>query len=208
MMDKFKNEYRIASARLSHWDYGWNAAYFVTIGTKDRECFLGGVETRRDVETRCIASLPCIASLRLSDIGKIVETEWLKTPEIRPDMNLELGEFVVMPNHFHGIIMIGKNEFNINQGVEYGRDAMHRVSTSNANNRFAPQSKNLASIVRGFKSSVTMQARKINPGFAWQPRFYDHIIRNDAAHQRIAQYIINNPQNWKEDEMNCCWDVV
>ena len=135
--------------------------------------------------------------MRLSSIGEIVESEWIKTFEIRKDMNLEMGAFVVMPNHFHAIIGIGKNEFNICTDAMHpfgGGDAMHRVST------FGPQSKNLASIIRGFKSAVTMLARQINPQFGWQPRFHDHIIRNRFSFQRIESYIINNPIKWNMDK--------
>lgn len=72
--------------------------------------------------------------MRLNELGKIAEQEWLKTPSIRPDMNLELGEFIVMPNHFHGIIYIGNNKYNSphqDDGDDRrdGRDAMHDVST-------------------------------------------------------------------------------
>ncbi len=201
MSDKYKNKYRIQSTRLQHWDYGWNAAYFVTICTKGRVCYFGDVID--NVETRCIASPQrSIASLpeptmQLSEIGKIVETEWLKTPELRPDMNLELGIYQVMPNHFHGIIIIGENEYNRERGTER-RDAMHGVSTPA--NKFAPQSKNLGSIIRGFKSSVTTQAREIHADFAWQSRFHDHIIRDDDSFHNISEYIANNPLNWVRDE--------
>ncbi len=108
----------------------------------------------------------------LNELGLIVNTEWEKTLEIRPDMNLELGEFITMPNHFHAIIMIGENKFNKRGN---GRDAMHRVST--ATNKFGPQSKNLGSIMRGFKSAVTTASKKLNIEFGWQARFHDHIIR-------------------------------
>lgn len=121
---------------------------------------------------------------------------------MRPDMNLELGKFVVMPNHFHAIIGIGENEYNTQC-----RDAMHCVSTTNettngTKNKFGPQSKNLASIIRGFKIGVTKNARLINPNFAWQSRFHDHIIRNDESFHRITEYIINNPQNWSDDQFH------
>ncbi|MGM0600814.1 MAG: hypothetical protein ACQETH_13470, partial [Candidatus Rifleibacteriota bacterium] len=79
------------------------------------------------------------------------------------------------------------------------RDAMHRVSTGECCNRFGPQSKNLASIIRGFKSSVTTHARKNNLVFAWQTRFYDHVIRSIDDYNRISNYIINNPANWHKD---------
>jgi putative transposase len=169
-MSLYQNKYRIESARLKNWDYGSAAAYFITICTQNRISFFGKIQN---------------GEMLLNDIGIIVQTEWLKTPPLRPDMNLLLDEFVVMPNHFHAIIFIGENEFN------YG-------DTKTAN-KFGPQSKNLGSIMRGFKSSVTTQAHKINPDFDWQQRYHDHIIRNHESFCRIQHYIINNPANWKDD---------
>jgi len=194
-MDKYQKRYRIPSTRLHNWDYGQNAAYFITICTQGRKCFLGNVLDGKMI---------------LSEIGRIAESEWLKTFELRPDMNLYMDEYVIMPNHFHAIIIIGENQYNIKRGVERGverRDAMHCVSTTNQItikpvNKFGPQSKNLASIVRGFKSGVTINARKILPDFAWQSRFHDHIIRNYCEYQRIKNYIINNPKKWKIDKFN------
>ncbi|KOH44101.1 hypothetical protein [Sunxiuqinia dokdonensis] len=78
-----------------------------------------------------------------------------------------------MPNHFHAIVIIGENDY--------------RVSTSGKPaNKFGPQSKNLASIIRGFKSAVTMGARKIDSEFAWPSRFHNHIIRHPKSFQRIS----------------------
>jgi hypothetical protein len=77
---------------------------------------------------------------------------------------------------------------------------MHRVSTTNeTKNTFGPQSKNLASIIRGFKSAVTVAARRIDPTFQWQSRFHDHIIRNEDSLQKITNYILLNPENWNKD---------
>ncbi|KAA9339055.1 hypothetical protein F0P94_09045 [Adhaeribacter soli] len=189
MPDKFQNKYRIPSARLQNWDYGWNAPYFVTICTKDREHYFGEILD---------------GEMQLSEIGQLVNQEWIKTPQIRPDMHLVLDTFVIMPNHFHAIIHIGENEFNTvmvnGNGGGNGRDAMHRVSTVGNKNTFAPQSKNLPSIIRGFKSAVTCAARKINPDFAWQSRYHDHIIRNDISFNRIAEYIQHNPFKWTDDK--------
>ena len=119
-------------------------------------------------------------------------------------MNLYMGEFVVMPDHFHAIIGIGENAYN----TPNRRDAMHRVyetptnmhrvSAGDYKNQFGFQSKNLASIIRGFKSAVKMGARKIHPDFEWQSRFHDHIIRDDLALNNISQYIIENPLKWKD----------
>ena len=137
------------------------------------------------------------AILQTTEIGKIAEQEWLKTPSVRPDMNIELDEFIIMPNHFHAIIRIGENHYN--RVGNDGRDAMHRVSTASNQHRFGSQTKNLSSIVRGYKSAVTIYARKNNIEFDWQSRFHDHIIKNEESYLRIKNYIINNPNNWKED---------
>lgn len=223
-MERFRNQYRIPSARLRDWDYGSAALYFITICTQGRQPFFGSVVA---------------GALHPTLLGAVAGEEWLKTPAIRPDMHLHLGAFVVMPDHFHAIIGIGENPYNISgprsrrdamhrvstpidnipmdddaRGDDDARtDAMHRVSTTNpihpANpinprndapaNHFGPQSKNLASIVRGYKSAVTTAARKRNLEFGWQTRFHDHIIRNEAAALRITAYILNNPANWKAD---------
>ncbi|GAA4096754.1 hypothetical protein [Mucilaginibacter panaciglaebae] len=145
--------------------------------------------------------------MQLNDLGKCVENEWLKTPALRPDMNLELQEYVVMPNHFHGIIYIDENSYN----HQDRRDAMHCVLDNHnskdlmhrifdAKNQFGSQSKNLASIIRGFKSAVTMYARKHDIPFNWQTRFHDHIISSNKEYQCIAEYITENPVKWQEDK--------
>ncbi len=202
MTDLFKNKYRISSARLQTWDYADNGLYFITICTANRECLFGEI-----VETQCIASLPALpnSQMQLNDLGKIVEKEWLKTTEVRPDMNLELCEYVVMPNHFHAIIYIGENQYNTAaRYYNYTREEMPFVSANDpinvVKNKFGPQNKNLASIVRGFKSAVTTFARKNNVPFNWQTRFHDHIIATNDEYQRIADYIINNPAKWQEDK--------
>ena len=161
----------------------------------------------------------------LSPIGQIAQSEWIKTFEMRPDMNLQMGEYVIMPNHFHAIIIIGENEYNIKRGggkrldgpgrldlpprtdAMHCRDAMHCVSTTKKpiqpippQNQFGPQSKNLASVIRGFKTGVTKNARLIHADFAWQSRYHDRIIRNNDEFQRISTYIKNNPANWRDDK--------
>jgi REP element-mobilizing transposase RayT len=189
MADLFQNKYRISSARLQSWNYANPGMYFITICTKNRECYFGEI-INAPVETQCIASL------QPTRIGKIAYDEWFKTPHLRSDMNLELGEFVVMPNHIHGIICIGENENN----HRHCRDAMHGVSTAEYRNQFSPQSKNIASIIRGYKSAVTTYARKNGIAFDWQPRFHDHIIRSMDDYTKISNYIINNPARWVEDK--------
>lgn len=191
MPDKFRNKYRISSARLQNWDYGRNAAYFVTICTQGREHYFGRIVD---------------GDMQLSAIGIIVQTEWLKTFDLRPDMNLTMGEYIIMPNHFHAIIIIGKNQYNTGDGnggdgdvVETQCIASLPQSPPPPANQFGPQRKNLASIIRGFKIGVTIRARKTNPNFAWQSRYHEHIIRNNKSFKRICNYIISNPENWEAD---------
>ena len=183
-MDKYQKKYRIHSTRLPNWNYGNASLYFITICTQKMVHFFGEIIKEEII---------------LSEIGGIVKTEWLKTFMLRPDMNLWIGEFMIMPNHFHAIIGIGSNVYNTENGDAKHGDAKHRVSTI-VPNQFGPQSKNLASIIRGFKSSVSILARKTNPDFHWQTRFYDHIILNDKSFQTISDYIINNPTNWNKDK--------
>lgn len=188
-MQKYRNIYRIPSARLSSWNYGWQKSYFVTICTGHHKNYLGSISNK---------------SISLSAIGEIVNEEWLKSKCLREDMNIEIGKYVIMPNHFHGIITIGKNKYN-NYNGQCCRDAMPRVSDVTKNNiayknKFSPQSKNMASIIRGFKSAVTIRARKIIFNFSWQPRYYDVIIRDDLMFKKIEYYIISNPKNWKDDK--------
>jgi REP element-mobilizing transposase RayT len=109
-------------------------------------------------------------------------------------MNITLDAFVVMPNHFHAMIIIGENEFN------GGRDATDRVSTTIgdtgcfADGKLGPQLKNLASVVRGFKPAVTKYLRKNHIEFDWQGRFHDHSIRNN--------FLANPAANWFRDTFN------
>ena len=178
MSGLYQNKYRISSARLQSWDYASEGLYFVTICTQNREYFFGEVIN---------------GEMQQSEIGQVANEEWFKTPGLRPDMNLELGEFVVMPNHIHGIIIIRENQYNSDTNNP------DRVSTT-PKNQFGPQRKNLASIIRGYKSAVTIYARKNQIDFAWQPRFYEHIIRSPDDYDRISKYIAHNPQKWQDDK--------
>ncbi len=174
-MDKFQNKFRIPAARAQWWDYQGAGSYFITICTLNRVHYFGEIENR---------------VMKLSDIGKIAGSEWEKTFDMRPDMNLIMGPFVVMPDHFHAIITIGKNQYNAQPFTN-----THQPNT----NKFGPQIKNLASIVRGYKTGVTKNARLFNARFQWQSRFHDHIIRDNSEYKRIANYIKSNPKNWKTD---------
>ena len=177
-MAKFQNKYRIESTRARWWDYGNNAAYFVTINTKNRIPFFGKIVNQE---------------MQLSELGKHAESCWYQIPEHFPFV--KLGAFVVMPDHVHGILHIDKPVPAIETQGFPAIETQYLASLL-PENKFGPQSKNLGSIIRGYKIGVTNQSKLICPDFKWQPLFYDHIIFNDGEYQRIHNYIIANPKNW------------
>lgn len=185
-MQKFQNQYRIPSTRLQNWDYAKDGAYFITICTDNRQHYFGEI-----VEGK----------MQLSPIGVIADVLWY---EIKIHAkNIELGEFVVMPNHVHGILLLsGNDEFVRNvDAVETTQALSLQPKTTIGHNRFQNQGKNsISSIIGGYKSAVSKHVHRLNFEFEWQSGFYDHIIRNNDSFQRISDYIINNPKKWKEDK--------
>lgn len=200
-MDKFQNKYRIPSARLQHWDYRWAGAYFITICTNDRLHYFGKIENGK---------------MALSAVGILADVFWYEIKNHA--QNVELGEFVVMPNHIHGILILTGNIADRDNDSDSDSDSVQTLhATSLPDPIHDPQSKfpipkndqmakispklgSLSAIVRGYKSAITKHAHRLGFEFAWQTRFYDHIIRDEASFQRITNYIINNPANWKEDK--------
>lgn len=202
MSDKFQNKYRIPSARLQGYDYGQNGAYFITICTQNRIHFFGKIIN---------------GIMQLNELGKIAYNFWAEIPDHFPFV--ELGAFVIMPNHMHGILIINKSDVDISPESSVSPisvQTLHRnVSahdtddtdtpppTKNAQMaKISPKPGTISTIIRSYKSAVTKFARQIHTDFGWQPRFHDHIIRNETAYKRIDNYIINNPINWKEDKFH------
>ncbi|MCK5672762.1 MAG: hypothetical protein KAH95_05270 [Spirochaetales bacterium] len=177
-MSLYKNRYRIESARLGNWDYSSNGYYFITICTKNRKHLLGEIKNGK---------------MNLSDIGKIAYQYWQDIPI--HFLFIRLENFIIMPNHMHGIITIG------NQNVETPNFGISTIRTNkNAKNKYWNPG-NLGVIVNQYKRKCTIEARKIDPYFGWLPRYHDHIIRNNGELIRIREYIQNNPFNWKEDNL-------
>ncbi|MCF8460332.1 MAG: hypothetical protein K9G46_06385 [Flavobacteriales bacterium] len=193
MTDLFRNKYRIPSARAPWWDYGRDAAYFVTICTKDKEHYFGEVENGIMIKT---------------ELGTTADDVWQMIPEQFPFVRLE--EWVVMPNHMHGIITIDRRDA-INRvstmDDAVGTDAINRVSTGESTggatgNKNPMLHQNLSTIIRWYKGRATFEARKIHADFAWQSRFHDHVIRNEENHTKIRYYVLNNPLLWNQDKFN------
>jgi REP element-mobilizing transposase RayT len=183
---------------LKGFDYSLPGEYFITIDTKGMAEWFGKVEHGQMVR---------------NDIGEIAHQLWLDIPNIHE--NALLDDFVVMPNHVHGII--GLTEVGNNRRVVcrdgyndvVGRDANIRVSTGNnikqhggatgAHNPMLSQY-SLPFILRSYKGRATFEIHKQHRDFSWQARFHDHIIRSQQELDRIRKYILENPGRWEEDK--------
>lgn len=209
-MKKYQNKYRIPSARLQNWDYGANGAYFITICTDKMKCYFGdiAVQTRfiaspdddydDSVQTRLIASLPD-AEMKLNEIGTIAHNTWEQIPIQFP--YAELGNFVIMPNHMHGILII--NKMKMADAVETRLIASLPEKMENggfARDKNPMLNENISRIIRWYKGKCTFEMRKIHADFSWQSRFYDSIIHDSKSFENVQNYIDNNPSNWKQDK--------
>ena len=170
------------SIRLKGYDYTQPGAYFVTICTHQRTPLFGQV-----VDGEMI----------LNAFGEIVREEWFKTAQIRPYVELYDDEFIVMPNHIHGIIRIVADPTAV---VGARR---RRAPTVEQFGKPVPGS--IPTIVRAFKSAVTKRINQLRgtPGApVWQRNYYEHIIRTERTLIAIRRYIIENPARWSLDRYN------
>jgi len=182
---KYKGIYNPNSNRLQNYDYGSNWWYFITICTKNRENYFGEI-----IDGKII----------LNDFWKIAERFWLEIP--KHFSFVVLDEFVIMPNHIHGIIIIDKQIIVETRQCLVSTETETEIKT---NNRFQNQWKwTISSIIGSFKSICTKTINKSQNKifFAWQPNYYDRIIRNEDELQRIRKYIIENPLKWELDKDN------
>ena len=172
-MTLYKNKYRIKSTRLPNYDYSSNGYYFVTICSQKKFCYFGQIVN---------------SQMQLSQVGKIAQKHWQEIPQHFDGVYID--EYVIMPNHVHGIIVINRPN-----NVET------RNFASLQPNKFAPlKPGSLQTIIYAYKSSVTRWCRQNgDDDFCWQSRFYEHIIRDETALNNIRRYIINNPAKWSED---------
>ncbi len=230
------------SLRLRDYDYTQAGAYFLTICTHQRSSWFGHIEND---------------AMMLNEFGEIVREEWLLSGDIRAE--IELGDYVIMPNHLHGIVWIVANE---DQGIKAtdpvratghlglnnvvratgrspvrahaftsipvrmtdhpglndvvgatghpGSDDVVRATgrspvPASAPIPTGPPPKSIGAFVAGFKSAATKRINQIRQTPAapvWQRNYYEHVIRNEADYQRIAEYIDQNPQRWAMDSLN------
>jgi REP element-mobilizing transposase RayT len=174
------------SIRLQGYDYAQVGAYFVTTLIHQRECLLGDIVD---------------SEMRYSAFGKIVEEEWKKSAHIRREV--ELDEYVVMPNHFHAIVWIIEPSDNGLIETNAGVGATGRSPLQARSKPRGPGQRTLGALMAGFKSKCTVRinAFRETPGKpVWQRNYYEHVIRNDQDLTQIREYILENPARWTEDE--------
>ena len=137
--------------------------------------------------------------ININDAGRIVDSEWIRTEKMRPNVNLDF--FIIMPNHFHGIIVLNNERMK-----DTSRGTLHVPSSTQRDTpkeTFGqPKSGSLPTIIRLFKAATT---RRINhsmgkTGAVWQRGYYERVIRNEPDLETIRQYILENPVRWEEDE--------
>lgn len=160
---------RRKNIRLKNYDYSQPGYYFITICCKDRIKYLGEIDCRDGALLHPI--------MELSNIGHIVKDQWYELINRYP--SIKLDQFIVMPNHIHGIIIID------NVRAEQGP---------------APT---ISTMVCAFKSITTKLVNKADnsPGRRiWQSNYYDHIIRNEEDLLNIRKYIESNPLKWDDDK--------
>lgn len=191
------------SIRLKGYDYSSEGAYFVTIVAQGRECLFGEIVD---------------GEMRLNEAGEMVVRWWNELPNKFP--NIELGEFVVMPNHFHGIIFIMPNvgaDLRVcPDGERVCPDGEENDSPQKGEHMGSPQQAgsplrvSLSQMIQWFKTMTTNEyirgVKQLNwkpfIGKVWQRNYYEHIIRNEKELQQKTDYILVNPSRWDEDDEN------
>ena len=177
------------SIRLPGYDYAHPGVYFATICASGGESLFGAI-----VE----------GEVRLNEAGRIVQEEWARSASIRREIVLD--EFVIMPNHVHGIVLIKHDPVGATgRRCRVVFPARSPLLPFCEVGRPGPGPRSLASFVAGFKSAATKRINVLRrtPGLAvWQRNYYEHIIRDEDDLHRIRQYVADNPLAWSMDEEN------
>lgn len=164
------------SPRIKGYDYTKSGLYFITICTREMAHYFGEISN---------------GEMHLNDIGKLANALWIDIPNHFP--NAILHEYVVMPNHIHGIIQLSTRRTR--HGVSLSGESQNGTA---AFGKSIPGS--ISTIINQFKSSIKRHCNKNGfDHFHWQPRFYSININNIHAYHQIAQYILNNPAKWETD---------
>jgi len=196
------------SIRLKGYEYSQCGAYFITMVTQDRRDWLGDIVDEM---------------MKLNDAGRMIRSVWLDMAN--RFYNVSMGEFQIMPNHFHGIIILNDNPRRGGPCVRPNGDPKNnntgrdRVEINPTPTNIDPNpnidtntntNATIGDIICAFKSiSTNRYINGVNMGLVprfkkrlWQRNYYEHIIRNENEYNRIGQYIYDNPIKWGNDKLN------
>jgi len=179
------NKHHRRSIRLKGYDYTQPGAYFITVVSYQRQNIFGEIVD---------------GEMHLNWAGNLVKQEWQRLPNRFP--NIELGEFVIMPNHLHGIILIiSKGTAETNQ--RYNPEMSCQAPSNEQYGKPVPGS--IPTIIRSFKSAVTLrvnQKREFTTTPVWQRNYFERVVRDQNELELIREYILDNPSQWSEDPEN------
>jgi len=168
--------------RLTNWDYSSEGDYFVTICCHGRQSYFGSISNN---------------AIMLSEIGLVASQYWLDIPVHFP--HVKLDEFIVMPNHIHGLLILDYSLALPRHGMTI---PSKHGSNQNINQFSKPVKNSISVIINQYKSSVKRWCNKNGfDNFQWQSRFHDKILHNENSIIMIREYIYNNPKNWSCDDL-------
>lgn len=183
LMKSKSNPLRRRAMRLRDYDYSQPGAYFVTICAQHRKCLFGTIIDGK---------------MQLNEIGQIVVECWNRISQHFP--SVELDEYVVMPNHTHGIIRL-----KIPGRIAIRSGEVASPALNNDSHKDEVPSPTLGRILAYFKYQSTKrinQYRDTQGTQVWQRNYHDHVVRDDPDLQRLRQYIQNNPMKWELDQLH------
>lgn len=160
--------------RLKDYNYDFPGAYFITVCVNEKEIVFGEIMN---------------GEMKLNEMGLIADKCWKEIPGHFEFV--DLGAFVIMPNHVHGIVYIYDDS-----ALAKPLEAFGKLSGNNL--------KKLPNLIGSYKSSVTKEINRLSLSsvFKWQRSYYDRVIRNEKELENISQYILANPMNWSKDLEN------
>ena len=164
--------------RLPDYDYRQSGVYFVTVCTHQHVSLFGNI-TDGDIV--------------LNELGKVVNSEWLHVAQART--NVLINNYVIMPNHLHGIVIIDNENYRTGSKFEPETNGKRPVKL---------RSGSLGAIVGHFQAAVSRRAKTLGLDSGqtlWQRNYYEHIIRNEKSLNEIRKYTLENPARWSDDEL-------
>ena len=225
--DKYQQKYRIPSNLLQNWDYRWAGAYFITICTQNREHYFGNIENGE----MKLSPVGTIADVMWHEIKNHLKNIELDAFVVMPNHihgiliingndtqnqdgmgnennvnNVDDVDNMDNVDNVNNVIIVN-NVDNVETGhalsLRRQRQQRQQSNKTIGQNRFQHIWKNsVSSIIGSYKSAVTKHAHRLGFVFAWQSRFYDHIVRNERSYNHIIHYIQNNIANWEHDSLH------